>query len=108
MNKLEKVYILLDSGTLDDENYLNVIAVSTDKSEIKRFMDKYIQVVKKEIDFNNLEISKDGIDDGYVVEEDEDRFSLYLNGEYNSFHIDISINEKELLKEKDLVQGFEL
>lgn len=108
MNKLEKVYILLDSGTWDDENYLNVIAVSTDKNEIKRFMDKYIQVVKKEIDFNNLEISKDGIDDGYVVEEDEDSFSLYLNGEYNSFHIDISINEKELLKEKDLVQGFEL
>ena len=108
MNKLEKLYILLDSGTWDDENYLNVIAVSTDKNEIKRFMDKYIQVVKKEIDFNNLEISKDGIDEGYVVEEDEDSFSLYLNGEYNSFHIDISINEKELLKEKDLVQEFEL
>lgn len=94
-----KVYILLDNCVWDDDDYTKIVAVSFDKNIIKEEMKKYIEKLKKDIDFDNLDFSEDGIDDGYVVEEDENSFSIYENGEYNSFHSNIYISEQELLTE---------
>lgn len=49
-----------------------------------------------------LDISENGIDDGYIVEEDEDYFRVYKNGEYNSYHTYISLYEKELIRESEM------
>ena len=66
-----------------------------------------LKKVKDEIDIDNLDISENGIDDGYIIEEDEDYFRVYRNGEYNSYHTYISLYEKELIKESEMSETYE-
>ena len=94
-----KVYILLDNCVWDDDDYTKIVAASFDKNIIKEEMKKYVEKLKKDIDFDNIEISDEDIEGVYVVEEDENSFSIYENGEYNSFHSSIYILEQELLTE---------
>ncbi len=101
-NIKEKIYILNDDCVCDDENDSKIVAVSFDKDELKKEMKKYIEQVKKEIDFNNLDFkneSEEGNED-FIVDENENGFLIYEDGYYNRNHIDISIIEKEIISEK--------
>lgn len=52
--------------------------------------------MKKDIDFDNLDFAKDSDSDGYILDESNNKFELYLNGYYNDCHSVISIEELEL------------
>lgn len=103
---LDKVYVIMDCCVWDDEEYTKIVGVATTKEFAKDILKRYVKDVKKELDFDNLDLSENGIDDGYVVEADDDYFKIYLNGEYNSFHTSISIVEKELISEKEKENGY--
>lgn len=95
-----KVYILLDDSVWDDEPITKIVAVSLNKNEIDKVAIDYINKVKDDIDFDNLEITDDE-DSEYVLDSDEEgNFSIYVNGYYNGNHINISIIEKELIMNK--------
>lgn len=93
----DKVYILLDDSIWDDESTTKVVAVSLDRDEVNKIAIDYINKVKSDIDFDNLEIT-DEEDSEYVLDSDkEGDFSIYLNGYYSGNHINISIIEKDLV-----------
>ena len=99
-NIKEKIYILNDDCVWDDENDSKIVAVSFDKDELKKEMKKYIEQVKKEIDYDNLEDYSEEANENFIVEENENSFLIYEDGYYNRNHIDISIIEKEIISEK--------
>lgn len=93
----DKIYILFDDSIWDDEATTKVVAVSLDRNEVNKIAIDYINKVKSDIDFDNLEIT-DEEDSEYVLDSDkEGDFSIYLNGYYSGNHINISIIEKDLV-----------
>lgn len=100
IQKLNKVYILLDSYAWNDESCIKIVAVTSSESKAKELLKEYVEKVKKEVDFDLLDIVDDDDDDGYIVNENENSFELYCNGYYDSNHISISIEEKELILDK--------
>lgn len=95
-----KVYILLDDSVWDDEPITKIVAASLNKDEVNKIAIDYINKVKDDIDFDNLEITDDE-DSEYVLDSDEEgNFSIYVNGYYNGNHINISIIEKDLIMNK--------
>jgi len=105
---LDKVYVVTDNCVWDDEDYSQIVGIATTKELALECFKNYVKRVKEDLDFDNLDISENGIDDGYVVEEEEDYFRVYRNGEYNSYHTYVSLYEKELIKEKETVVNYEL
>lgn len=96
----DKVYILLDDSVWDDESTTKIVAASLNSDEINKIAIDYINKVKSDIDFDNLEITDDE-DSEYVLDSDEaNNFSIYLNGYYSGNHINISIIEKDLVVDK--------
>lgn len=95
----EKIYIVVENSVWDDEEYNKIILATTSKKLAQEELKKYIEHVKSEVDYDELEFSEDEISDGFIVEEDDNSFSLYDNGEYNSFHVEISIIATDLIKE---------
>lgn len=96
----DKVYILLDDSVWDDESTTKIVAASLNSDEINKIAIDYINKVKSDIDFDNLEITDDE-DSEYVLDSDgASNFSIYLNGYYSGNHINISIIEKELVADK--------
>lgn len=93
----DKIYILLDDSIWDDESTTKIVAASLDRDEVNKIAIDYINKVKSDIDFDNLEITDDE-DSEYVLDSDnEGDFSIYLNGYYSGNHINISIIEKNLV-----------
>jgi len=93
----DKIYILLDDSIWDDESTTKIVAASLDREEVNKIAIDYINKVKSDIDFDNLEITDDE-DSEYVLDSDnEGDFSIYLNGYYSGNHINISIIEKNLV-----------
>lgn len=99
---LDKVYVVTDNCVWDDEDYSQIVGIATTKELAKECFKKYVEGVKQDLDIDNLDISKNGIDDGYIIEESDDFFRVHLNGEYNSYHTYISLYEKELIKEVEM------
>lgn len=96
----DKVYILLDDSVWDDESTTKIVAASLNKDEVNKAAIDYINKVKSDIDFDNLEITDDD-DSEYVLDSDEEEnFSIYLNGYYSDNHINISIIEIDLVTDK--------
>lgn len=96
-----KVFILVDNCIWDYEECTKIVAVSSNKDDIKQIMNKYIEKIKKDIDFENLDIAENDSDCGCIVEENDNSFSVYVNGEYNNNHIEIYIEEKKLVTYKE-------
>lgn len=105
-NDSNKVYVINDDSIWDYEDCSKVVEVAKTKEQAMKTFKKYVKQVKKELDFENLDIiteeEAENGDDGYVVEDTNDNFSIYLNGDYNNNHTCISIVEKTLKKEKEM------
>lgn len=101
---LDKVYVVTDNCIWDDEEYSQIVGIATTKELALECFKNYVEKVKEDLDFDNLEIVDDSMseDYGYVVDEDDDFFRVYRNGEYNSYHTYVSLYEKELIKEEEL------
>lgn len=101
-----KVYVINDDSIWDYEDCSKVVEVAKTKEQAMKTFKKYVKQVKEELDFKNLDIiteeEAENGDDGYVVEDTNDNFSIYLNGDYNNNHTCISIVEKTLKKEKEM------
>lgn len=101
----DKVYIVIDDTVWEDDPYLNIVAVTKDKSIAEKILSDYVKDVKEEINFRELEVVEVTDDLDYsqhesdlIYNESERDFYLYKNDEYNSNHIDISIIEEEIKK----------
>lgn len=110
-----KIYIVVDESIWNDESNVNVVCATENINIAKQKLKQYIEEVKKEVNFNNLDAIRDyddldynDVDGEFIFEESEDKFSLFQNGEYNSNHIYISIFEKELTKEYEINKEIEM
>ena len=101
---LDKVYVVTDNCVWDDEDYSQIVGIATTKELATECFKKYVEQVKEDLDFENLDVVKDPMseDYGYVVDDEEDYFRVYRNGEYNSYNTYISLYEKELIKESEM------
>lgn len=101
---LDKVYVVTDNCVWDDEDYSQIVGIATTKELATECFKNYVEKVKEDLDFENLDIVEDPMseDYGYIVDDDEDYFRVYRNGEYNSYHTYISLYEKELIKESEM------
>ena len=104
MENDNKVYVIVDDCVWDDDNCTKVVGVSKSEKIAKLYFQEYVRNIKEELNFDNLDFSENE----YICEEDDKKFLLYLDGEYNSFHTEIYINECELINEKDLSDKYEL
>ena len=106
-NISDKVYVVVEHDVSNDELYNNVIGVTFSKKEAKKLLKEAIKELKEVINFNSLDakdVTSDEIQDydgEWLFEKNNDSFSLYLNGEYNSEHFEISIREVNLTYEID-------
>ena len=106
-NISDKVYVVVEHDVSNDEPYNNVIGVTFSKKEAKKLLKEAIKELKEVINFNSLDakdITSDEMEDydgEWLFEKNNDSFSLYLNGEYNSEHFEISIREVNLTYEID-------
>lgn len=101
---LDKVYVITDNCVWDDEDYSQIVGIATTKELATEYFKNYVKRVKEDLDFENLDIVKDPMseDCGYVVDDEDNYFRVYKNGEYNSYHTYISLYEKELIKESEM------
>lgn len=100
--KLDKVYVIIDNYVWDDEECLKVVGVAATKELGKECFDKCVEQVKDELDI------EDGCeDDDYVIEDEDDYFSVYKDGEYNSYHTCIYLSEQKLIKESEIEENYE-
>ena len=107
-NELNKVYIVFDDCIWYDENESKIVSVSTDKNSAIDSFKKYIEKVKRELNFENIEKEEEELNRKYIVDYDKEFFSVSVDGEYNSFHTEVSIIEKNLNKEKENSDSYEL
>lgn len=101
MNKNnEKVYAVLDEGVWNGSSTLNIIGCSSSPKIAESIFAEHIKKVKDDIDFYNLDAIEDTDDldaeGGYIYEETENYFSLYLSGEYDTNHIYVKVEEVSL------------
>ncbi len=109
-----KIYIIYDYGVWDDEQYHEIIGATESKEDALKIIKDYIEKIKDEIDFDNIEaieetddLDTSELDEEWIYSESEDHFSLYLNGEYNSNNINININQISLLKSLENDNGLD-
>ena len=105
---MNKVYIVFDDCIWYDENESKIVSVSTDKNSAIDSFKKYIEKVKRELNFENIEKEEEELNRKYIVDYDKEFFSVSVDGEYNSFHTEVSIIEKNLNKEKENSDSYEL
>ena len=112
-----KVYVIECHGVNNDEIFKNIILVTPSKKYAKKVLKQEIKDIKTDYDFDeidaiditdkNVNLNDAEYDEKWIYEEDEDSFSIFLNGEYNSYNCNISIEEHtlalgEVLKEKEV------
>lgn len=105
VNVSNKVYVIFENSVWDDEDTCKVIGVFLNKKAATQIFNKYVENIKKTIDFDELDAisENENIDnnDGWIYDKTEDQFSIYLNGEYNSYHINVVMDEFDLINEHD-------
>ena len=119
-NSKNIVYVITSNCVCNDESFNNVIAVTPSLSYAKKLFKEEIESIKNDLDFNNLDAIKYETDmdlnnpdyDGrWMFEEKETEFILCQNGEYNSNHFIVSLEQRELeqelskRKEKEVQDG---
>lgn len=106
-NKSDKLYVVMENDVTNDECYNTIIGVTFSKKEARTLLKNAVKELKQDIDFNNLDakdVNSDEMldyDGEWLFDKNKDSFSLYLNGEYNSEHFEISIREVNLTYEKN-------
>lgn len=106
-NKSDKLYVVMENDVTNDECYNTIIGVTFSKKEARTLLKNAVKELKQDIDFNNLDakdINSDEMldyDGEWLFDKNKDSFSLYLNGEYNSEHFEISIREVNLIYEQN-------
>lgn len=110
-----KIYVITNNSIVDDEVYYNIYGVTSNKKEAKKLLKEAIKNVKQDSDFYNLDainINKTNslsvLDEKWFYSEDENSFSLFLNGNYNSNNYSIYIKEYSLDKNKDKIKNIEI
>lgn len=104
-NSKNIVYVITSNCVCNDESFNNVIAVTPSLSYAKKLFKEEIESIKNDLDFNDLDAIKYETDmdlnnpdyDGrWMFEEKEIEFILCQNGEYNSNHFIVSLEQREL------------
>ena len=104
-NSKNIVYVITSNCVCNDESFNNVIAVTPSLSYAKKLFKEEIESIKNDLDFNDLDAIKYETDmdlnnpdyDGrWMFEEKETEFILCQNGEYNSNHFIVSLEQREL------------
>lgn len=102
------VYVITSNCVCNDESFDNVIAVTPSLSYARKLFNEEIESIKNDLDFNDLDAIKYETDmdlnnpdyDGrWMFEEKENEFILCQNGEYNSNHFIVSLEQRELEQE---------
>lgn len=106
-NKNNKFYVVIENDVINDESYNDVIGITLSRKHARKLLKQNVDKLKKLINYENLNVKNVNNDDledydgEWLLDKDNDSFLLYLNGEYNSDHYNISIREVELIYEKD-------
>lgn len=110
LNKIEekynnKIYVITSDYVYDDNGGSTIIGITFSKKEAKKLFDETIKQLKLDVDFDNLYVQNGddvelGSYEGWIYFKSDNSFSLYENGEYNSNHYDVSLNELDLLQER--------
>lgn len=105
-NQNDKIYVVMENTIIDDEIFNGIIGVTTSLKDAKLIMKNEIKTLNKIMDFDSLNATNindvdniDEYDNEWLYEKDDYSYSLYLNGEYNSNNISVSIKEKSLINE---------
>lgn len=105
-NQNDKIYVVMENTIINDEIFNGIIGVTTSLKDAKSIMKNEIKTLNKIMDFDSLNATNindidniDEYDNEWVYEKDDYSYSLYLNGEYNSNNISVSIKEKSLINE---------
>lgn len=105
-NQNDKIYVVMENTIINDEIFNGIIGVTTSLKDAKSIMKNEIKTLNKIMDFDSLNATNindidniDEYDSEWVYEKDDYSYSLYLNGEYNSNNISVSIKEKSLINE---------
>lgn len=102
------IYVITSNCICDDESFNNILGLTTDLSYAKKLFNEEIESIKNDTDFNDLDVIKyneninlnDSIyDNKWIMEETDKEFILYQNGNYNSNHFIVSLEQKELEQE---------
>ena len=119
-NSKNIVYVITSNCVYNDESFDNVIAVTTSLSYAKKLYKEEIESIKNDLVFNdlyaikyenNIDLNNSDYDGRWILEEKENEFILYQNGEYNSNHYIVSLEQRELeqelikKKEKEVQDG---
>ena len=101
----------------EDENPILVKGIEHNADEISKFnniLDQYEmrkEQIQKVLYENNIDLNNSDYDGRWMFEEKENEFILYQNGEYNSNHFIVSLEQRELeqelskKKEKEVQDG---
>ena len=80
-----KHYAVCLDAAIDDEHEFEIIGVCHTLEKAKEVFEAQKAKEQENVEYNNLD----------VIEEDDTSFSAYLNGYYDSDHIDIFIKTVE-------------
>lgn len=102
------IYVITSNCICDDESFNNILGLTTHLSYAKKLFNEEIESIKNDTDFNDLDVIKyneninlnDSIyDNKWIMEETDKEFILYQNGNYNSNHFIVSLEQRELEQE---------
>lgn len=114
------MYVITSNCVCNDESLDNVIVVTPSLSYAKKLYKEEIESIKNDLDFkdldaikyeNDIDLNNPEYDGRWMFEEEENEFILYQNGEYNSNHFIVSLEQRELelelskKKEKEVQDG---
>ena len=119
-NSKNIVYVITSNCVCNDESFNNLIGVTPSLSYAKKLLKEEIESIKNDLDFNDLDaikyetdmdLNNQDYDGRWMFEEKENEFILCQNGEYNSNHFIVSLEQRELeqelskRKEKEVQDG---
>ena len=102
------IYVITSNCICDDESFNNILGLTADLSYAKKLFNEEIESIKNDTDFNDLDVIKyneninlnDSIyDNKWIMEETDKEFILYQNGNYNSNHFIVALEQRELEQE---------
>ena len=102
------IYVITSNCICDDESFNNILGLTADLSYAKKLFNEEIECIKNDTEFNDLDVIKyeeninlnDSIyDNKWIMEETDKEFILYQNGNYNSNHFIVSLEQRELEEE---------
>lgn len=97
----DKVYLVYDDCVWYDEDASQIVGVYSSEELAQKGFEEYVKSVKNDLNFENIEKEEEELNRKYVIDEGKSYFSVSVDGEYNSFHTEVSIYEKEIIKEME-------